>query len=208
LLLYTYDGAPNPRRVTLFLGYKGIQIPSRQINLREAQQFSPEYAALNPRCTVPALQLDDGTVLCDAIAICWYLESRYPHKPLLGSEPLSQAQVLSWDAYIFSDAFLPVAEALRNRSEAFKDRAVPGPGRVPQIPELEARGRQRVQLFWQYLDQYLEGREYLVGNGITMADIDTLVVIDFAGWIKERVPDSRSRLQSWYQRIKALLPLS
>ena len=208
MLLYTYDGAPNPRRVSLFLGYKGIQIPSRQINLREAQQFSPEYAALNPRCTVPALQLDDGTVLCDVIAICWYLESRYPHKPLLGSEPLSQAQVLSWDAYIFSDAFLPVAEALRNRSEAFKDRAVPGPGRVPQIPELEARGRQRVQLFWQYLDQYLEGREYLVGNGITMADIDAFVVIDFAGWIKERVPDSRSRLQSWYQRIKALLPLS
>jgi glutathione S-transferase len=105
-----------------------------------------------------------------------------------------QAQVLSWDAYIFSDAFLPVAEALRNRSEAFKDRAVPGPGRVSQIPELEARGRQRVQLFWQYLDEYLDGREYLVGNAITMADIDAFVVVDFAGWIKERVPESRSRV--------------
>ena len=206
--LYTFDAAPNPRRVNLFLGYKGIQMPSQQINLREGQQFSSDYRAVNPRCTVPALRLDDGTVLCDAIAICWYLESRFPRKPLLGSEPLLQAQVLSWDAYIFSDAFLPVAEALRNRSEAFKDRAVPGPGRVSQIPELEARGRQRVQLFWQYLDEYLNGREYLVGNAITMADIDAFVVVDFAGWIKERVPESRSRVQAWYQRIKALLPVS
>jgi glutathione S-transferase len=208
LQLYTYDGAPNPRRVNLFLGYKGIQIPSRQINLREGEQFSPQYAALNPRCTVPALQLDDGTVLCDAIAICWYLESRHPQPPLLGIEPLSQAQILSWDAYIFSDAFLPVAEALRNRSQAFKDRAVTGPGRVAQIPELEARGRQRVQLFWEYLDQYLDGRDYLVGHGVTMADIDAFVVIDFAGWIKERVPESRSRVQAWYRRIKGLLPAS
>jgi glutathione S-transferase len=75
MLLYTYDGAPNPRRVGLFLGYKGIQLASRQIDLRDGQQFSSEYASVNPRCTVPALQLDDGTVLCDAIAICWYLEA-------------------------------------------------------------------------------------------------------------------------------------
>ena len=181
---------------------------SPQIDLREGQQFSADYSAVNPRCTVPVLQLDDGTVLCDAIAICWYLESRYPNKPLLGTEPLAQAQVLSWDAYIFTDAFLPVAEALRNRSQAFKDRAVTGPGRVPQIPELDARGRQRVQLFWQSLDRYLEGREYLVGNEITMADVDAFVVVDFAGWIKERVPESRSNVLAWYQRIKALLPVS
>jgi glutathione S-transferase len=203
--LYTFDGAPNPRRVSLFLGYKGIQLPSRQIDLRAGEQFSAEYSALNPRCTVPALQLDDGTVLRDAIAICWYLESRFPQKPLLGSEPLLQAQVLSWDAYIVSDGFLPVAEALRNRSEAFKDRAVPGPDHVAQIPALEARGRQRVQLFWQHLEQHLQGREYLVGDAITLADIDALVLVDFAGWIKERVPQERPRVQAWYQRIKSLL---
>jgi glutathione S-transferase len=206
--LYTFDAAPNPRRVNLFLAYKGIQLRSQQINLRAGEQFSPDYRAVNPRCTLPTLQLDDGTAVCDAIAICWYLESCYPQKPLLGSDSLSQARVLSWDAYIFSDAFLPVADALRNRSEAFKDRAVPGPGRVAQIPELEARGRQRLQLFWQYLEEYLNGREYLVGNAITMADIDAFVVVDFAGWIKERVPENRPRVQAWYQRIKTILAAS
>jgi glutathione S-transferase len=178
------------------------------VNLREGEQFTAGYRAINPRCTVPALQLDDGTVLCDAIAICWYLERLHPQRPLLGTDPLSQAQVLSWDTFVFSDGFSAVAEALRNRSAAFKDRAVTGMGRVAQIPELEARGRQRVQLFWEYLDHYLDGRDYLVGDAVTMADIDAFVVIDFAGWIKERVPESRTRLIAWSRRLGAALSVT
>jgi Glutathione S-transferase, C-terminal domain len=84
----------------------------------------------------------------------------------------------------------------------------PGPERVAQIPELEARGRQRVQLFWQHLEEHLDGREFLVGNAITMADIDAFVVVDFAGWIKERVPENRPRVQAWYQLITTLLSVS
>jgi glutathione S-transferase len=186
--LYTYDTAPNPRRVGLFLAYKGIQLPTEQVDLRCGGQFSPEYAAINPRCIVPALQLDDGTVLCDGIAICWYLESLHPQRPLLGTE-----------------GFLPVAEALRNRSDAFKDRAVTGPARIAQIPELEARGRQRLQSLWQRLEEHLGGREFLVGDAVTLADIDALVVVDFAGWIKEHVPADRPRIHAWYQRVKPLL---
>jgi glutathione S-transferase len=204
--LYTYDRAPNPRRVNLFLGIKGIQIPSQQIDLRLGQQFSDEYRALNPRCTVPAMQLDDGTVLCDAVAICWYLEELYPLRPLFGSDAVLRAQVLSWDAYIYADAILPVADALRNRSPAFRDRAVPGPALVAQIPELEARGRQRVQQFWQALDDHLDGRKFLVGDELTLADIDAHVVIEFAGWIKERVPESLNRVQLWHERLMTLMP--
>jgi glutathione S-transferase len=206
--LYTFDVAPNPRRLNLFLAYKGIQLCTQQVDLRSGQQFSADFTAISPRCIVPVLQLDDGTVLSDGIAICWYLESCYPQRPLLGTESLQQAQILSWDQYVCTDGFLPVAEALRNRSEAFKDRAVTGPERTKQIPELESRGRQRLQSFWQRLDEHLERREFLVGNAITLADIDALVVVDFAGWIKERVPESRPRVRTWYQRIKSLLAVN
>jgi glutathione S-transferase len=144
-------------------------------------------------------------VLCDAVAICWYLDTRYPRKSLFGSDPLVQAQVLSWDQYVFSDGFIPVAEALRNRGETFKDRAVPGPNPVAQIPELEARGRQRLRVFWQGLEDHLRGREYLVGNALTFADIDAFVIIDFAGWIKEPLPADKPQLQAWYQRVKSQL---
>jgi glutathione S-transferase len=206
--LYTFDAAPNPRRVNLFLTYKGIELPTQQVDLRTGQQFSADFTAISPRCIVPVLQLDDGTVLCDGVAICWYLESRYPQRPLLGTGPLQQAQILSWDQYVCTEGFLPVAEALRNRSDSFKDRAVTGPERIRQIPELESRGRQRLLSFWQRLDEHLVGREFLVGNAITLADIDALVVVDFAGWIKERVPEDRQHLQAWYQRIKSLLAVN
>jgi glutathione S-transferase len=203
--LYTFDGAPNPRRVSLFLSYKGIQLPTQQINLREGEQFGAAFKAINPRCVVPALQLDDGSVLCDGIAICWYLESLYPQKPLLGIEPMLQAQVLSWDQYIFVDGILAIGDTLRNSNKAFKDRALPGPQQIAQIPELGARGRQRLQLFWQRLEEHLEGREFLVGNSPTLADIDAFVAVGFAGWIKESVPQGSRKVHEWVQRIETLL---
>jgi glutathione S-transferase len=204
--LFTFDAAPNPRRVNLFLAYKGIDIPKVQINLREAEQLGEAYKAINPRCIVPALQLDDGTVLCDGIGICWYLESLYPQRPLLGTNALQQAQVLSWEHMSFADGFVPAADVLRNRSGAFKDRALPGPEAVPQIPELEARGRQRLARFWRYLDGHLQGREFLVGNSLTFADINALVITDFAGWSKQYVPEDCARTHAWLARVRALLP--
>ncbi len=204
--LYTYDAAPNPRRVNLFLAYKGIDIPKVQVNLRENEQLGDAYRAVNPRCIVPALQLDDGTVLCDGIAICWYLESLYPQRPLLGTHPLQQAQVLSWEHMSFADGFLQAADVLRNRSAAMKGRALPGPEAVEQIPELEARGRQRLQRFWRYLERHLQARDFLVGNALTFADINALVITDFAGWSKELVPAECARVHAWLARVRALLP--
>jgi len=203
--LYTFDAAPNPRRVNLFLTYKGIKLPTQEVDLRTGQQFSADFVTISPRCIVPALELDDGTVICDAIAICWYLESRYPDRPLFGTEPLQQAQILSWDSFICSDGLSPIAEALRNRSDAFKDRALPGPERITQIPELESRGRKRLQSFWQRLDEHLAGSDFLIGSTITMADIDAFVVVGFAGWIKERIPEYRPHVLAWFQRVKPLL---
>jgi glutathione S-transferase len=139
------------------------------------------------------------------VAICWYLESLYPQQPLFGVGPLHQAQVLSWDHYIFTEGLLVIAEALRNSSAAFKDRALPGPDPYAQIPELAVRGRQRLHGFWQALEQHLERREFIVGEALTLADIDAITAIGFAGWIKERVPESLPRLHAWHQRTGALL---
>ena len=88
--------------MNLFIRHKGIVLPTQQVNLRELEQFGEAYEAINPRCIVPALQLDDGSVLCDGIAICACLEDLFPDKPLLGTTPLLKAQVLSWDHQIFA----------------------------------------------------------------------------------------------------------
>lgn len=204
MLLHTYDPAPNPRRLRLFLDYKGIALDTRQVNLRKLEQFEPAYQAINPRCIVPALQLDDGSVLCDALAIALYLESLHPERPLFGADALERARIVSWDQYLYSDAFQPIAETLRNEHPAFAGRAVTGSEPAEQIPALAERGRRRLPAFWRELDQALAGREFLVGDQPSFADIDALVMIEFAGWIKEVVPEDCAQLRRWRARVAPL----
>ncbi len=79
---YDCTTAPSPRRVRIFMAEKGIEIPTVQVDLRNGEQLSDAFRKINPRCTVPVLELDDGTCLNETLAICHYLESQYP-----GAEP-------------------------------------------------------------------------------------------------------------------------
>ena len=62
-----YDGgrAPNPRRVRVFLAEKGITVPLEPVDLGKMAHKTPAYAAINPVQRVPALELDDGTVISE-----------------------------------------------------------------------------------------------------------------------------------------------
>jgi glutathione S-transferase len=205
--LYTYDPAPNPRRLALFMQYKGIALDSQQVDLGTAEQLTDQYRQVNPECTVPALQLDDGTVLTEVIGICTYLEALHPEKPLLGTTALERAQVISWDHRLFAAMTSAVAGMLRNRSKAFANRALPGPLDVPQIPELVERGKLQLDYFLPQLDRELATRPWLAGDNFTFADIDLLVAVDFMGWVKQSVPEDCAHLRAWYGRAKAELGL-
>lgn len=200
--LHTYPKAPNPQRLQLFLDYKGIKLETVEIDLRKLEQLSEGFRALNPRAIVPVLELDDGSALCDVIAIVTYLEGLYPDQPLLGTDLLQRARILSWDQYIFNDGFLAVADILRNGNPAFKDRPVPGGLLLPQIPELVERGRLRLPPFWQALESQLASTAYLVGDTLTMADIDAYAVASFAGWVKAAPGDEYPALQAWLEKLR------
>src|SRR2546421_989572 len=85
-----YDGgrAPNPRRTRIFLAEKGIKLPMEQIDLGALQQMSEPYATINPLRRVPALELDDGTIITESIAICRYFEAIKPEPLLFGRDAL------------------------------------------------------------------------------------------------------------------------
>ncbi len=203
--LYIYPGAPSPLRVELMLKYKGIQLDTQVIDLRAGEQFGDDFRRINPRCTVPALELDDGSSLSEVISICWYLDRLYPDKPVFGGSDLERAWILGWTHRIFHEGFTAVAEVLRNTSKAFANRAIPGPDEIPQLPELAERGRLRIGIFFRTLDAQLAGREFLVGERLSQADIDAYVIIGFARWVKEQPADSLAQLAAWRNRVAALL---
>src|SRR6202011_5105682 len=76
--------APSPRRVRVFLAEKGVTVQTIQVDLRKGEQFGEAFRAVNPDCTVPVLELDDGRKLTDSVAICVYLERTNPEPPLMG----------------------------------------------------------------------------------------------------------------------------
>ena len=201
---YDCAGAPSPRRVRIFLAEKGLDIAAQQVDLRAGEQFSDEFRALNPGCTVPVLELDDGTAIHEAEAINRYLEAAYPQPALMGVTPLEQAQVAMWEHHMEHDGFLAVAEAFRNQAPGFKGRALPGSHPVEQIEALVERGRQRYRNFLADLDARLAQSEFIAGPAFTLADITALVTVDFAARaIKIDIPSEHAHVRRWHQAVSA-----
>ncbi|WP_269619034.1 glutathione S-transferase family protein [Zhongshania sp. BJYM1] len=203
--LYTYAAAPNPRRVGLLMKYKGIELDTQEIDLMAKEQFSPAFSAVNPRLTLPTLVLDDGTTLSETIAICVYLDELYPDKPVFGKTSLERAQIIGYCHRIFFDGFTAVAEVLRNKGDAFKDSPIPGPLKMPQITELVERGNLRIGAFHEAMNAELAGKQFLVGDTMSQADIDLYVVLGFCGWVRRAIPESCSILQDWFNSMKLAL---
>jgi glutathione S-transferase len=200
---YDCTVAPSPRRVRIFLAEKGITLPTIQVDLRKNEQFTDAFRAINPDCTVPVVEFDDGTRICEVMAICVYFERSRPEPPLMGADAQDSAVVTEWQRRAERDGFFAVAEAFRNSTPAFKTRALPGPEDYAQIPALVERGRERVQKFFKVMDARLADSEFVAGPRFTIADITTLVAVDFAGWIKLKVPEDCSNLGRWHQAVSA-----
>ncbi len=171
------------------------------MDLRGGEQFTDSFRAINPDCVVPVLQLDDGSCLSEVLAICDYLEAKYPEPALLGTNEEERARILMWNGKAEQQGLLAVGDGFRNRAKGFKDRAATGPVPYPQIPELAERGRDRVKQFFQRLDGQLADNEYVAGDSYSIADISALVAVDFAAWIKLSIPEDAANLQRWYESV-------
>lgn len=203
--LFDAEWAPNPRRVRVFLAEKGLEIERVRVDIAGGEHFRPDYVAINPQRQMPALLLDDGTLIDDSHAICRYFEAVQPDPPLFGTDPREIGLIEAWLRRIEHDCLQAVVLAFRNRASAFKDRAVSGQWpAIPQIPDLIERGRTMWAAFADVLDAHLAERDYLVSDTFSMADISGLVAIDFG--IATRLPDPRAdhpAIARWHQRVSA-----
>jgi glutathione S-transferase len=201
--LYDCKPAPSPRRVRMFIAEKGLAVPTVQVDLRGGEHLKPEFRAINAHCTVPVLELDDGTRLCSTAAIWRYLEETHPEPPLMGTDAREKALIADTQWRIESEGFAAIADALRNSTPGMKDRAVIGPIGFAQIPELAERGRKRAELFLARLDDMVDGKPFLCGESYTIADIDALIAVDFARWVKLELPVNAANARRWYQSVSS-----
>jgi glutathione S-transferase len=194
-----YDGgrAPNPRRVKVFLAEKGLTVPLEQVDLGALAHKKPEYTAINPLQRVPALELDDGTILTESMAICRYFEALHPEPRLFGQGAKDEAMVEMWQRRVEFHLLVPISQVFRHAHPAMKEME------VPQLPAWADSNKPRVTEFLEILDRELKDRRFVAGDRYTVADITGLVCIDFMKPAKLAVPESLSNLKRWHAEVSA-----
>ena len=197
--LYHYSLAPNPRRVRIVLAEKQVEIPMVEVDIPAGEHRAPDMLARNPAGTLPFLELDDGTVIAESVAICRYLELLYPEPSLFGGDPLTQARIEMWHRRVEQDVLWPVQIAVRNTHRVFAGRGH-GEGGA-QSAEFSAHGRRAAQSAADVLDRELGDRRFVAGDAISVADIALLVAIDFARLAELRLREGRPQLDRWYEEM-------
>ena len=194
-----FDGgkAPNPRRVRVFLAEKGIDVPLVPIDMAARGHTSEEVTVRNPLQRLPVLELDDGTVITESIAICRYFEELQPEPPLFGTGALERALVEMWQRRIELHLFMPVAHAFRHIHPAMKE------WEVPQIAEWGEANKAKAVDFLSLLDRELAGREFAAGDGFSVADITGMIAIDFMKPARITVPEELAHVWRWYRALRA-----
>ena len=188
--------APNPRRVRMFLVEKGIDLPETPVNMMKREHKSPEFRAKNSLGQIPALELDDGTVISETVAICRYLEEMATEPPMFGRTPVEKAQVDMWIRRIEFVLMSPVGNFWRHahpRTAAL----------LTQYKDFGESNREAYAGAQKWLDRELADREFIAGELYTMADICALSTVDFAEWIGLELDPSFTNLAAWRARVSA-----
>jgi glutathione S-transferase len=194
--LFDQPRAPNPRRVNIFLAEKGIEIPRVAVNLIDGEHKQAAYLDRTGVPQVPALELDDGTVLVESVAICRYLEALRPEPNMMGRDAMEQVTIEMWQRLVEFRLFATVAACFRHTN--------------PHLAVLEDqcadwgevnRGRLHARL--GELDRRLDGRDWIAADRPTIADITALVAVDFLRVIKYVLPEEYANLRAWHARMQA-----
>ena len=188
--------APNPRRVRIFLAEKGVDLPETPVDMRKREHKSAEFRAKNSMGQLPALELDDGTCISETVAICRYFEETHPEPPLFGRTAVEKALVDQWIRRVEFAVMMPVGNFWRH-AHPFTAAL------LTQFKDFGESNKETYRGAQKYVDRELEGREYLVGDSYTMADICLLSTVDFAEWIGLPVEDEFTNLKAWRERVKA-----
>jgi glutathione S-transferase len=195
--LYDSRMAPNPRRTRIFLAEKGITIPTEQVDMMKMEHRTPEYTAVNPLQRMPALVLDDGTVITESVAICRYFEAVQPEPPLFGVGPKEIALVEMWNRRAEINFFSNVAAVFRHLHPAMKELE------VPQVPAYAEAMRPRVFWFLELAERELATREFLASDRFSVADITMLVAVDFMKPSKLAMPDNLPNVKRWHAAVSS-----
>ncbi len=187
---------PNPRCVRMFMAEKGVTLDTIEIDILGAENRQGPYTDKNPGGQMPAIELDDGSILAETTAICEYLEDTQPGPALIGSTPEEKAETRMWQRRIE----LQITEHMYNGFryaeglDMFKER-------MHCLPEAAAGLKEIVQEKLAWLDGLMEGKQFIVGDRFTLVDIILYCAFDFGAGVGQKISPDLKNLTAWFARV-------
>ena len=187
---------PNPRMVRMFLAEKGIELDRVEHDLMAAENRQPEYAAKNPGAQMPALELNDGSVIAETVVICDYLEEKTPAPALIGATAEERAETRMWTRRIEQKITENMYNGFRYAEglDLFKDR-------MRCMPEAAADFKTAAQDGLGWLNEQMEGKQFVCGDRMTTADMVLYCCADFAAGVGQPLNPEHKNLAAWFARI-------
>ncbi|NBW01242.1 MAG: glutathione S-transferase family protein [Betaproteobacteria bacterium] len=196
MILHDLNPGMHPRRVRIFLAEKGMSIDQRQVDAAGGANATPEFLRLNPLGKLPVLELDDGSVITESLAICRYLEALNPDPPLMGRTPREAASIEMWVLRLDSELSRPIAQAFRHSGEFYRSR-------IKQVPEMAAWYRDYALDTMAWLDRELSERSYIAGAHYSMADIVAQCACVLGKAAELRIPSEMKHLTRWFAEVSS-----
>jgi glutathione S-transferase len=202
--IYDTPGFPNPARIRIVLAEKGIdtQFEFVKVDLMAAEHKQPEFLAKNPNGTVPVLELDDGTLIAECVAITEYLDNLDGNPVLTGTTPREKA----------------IIHMMQKRADdwmidgigIYFHYATPGlgaallPFKSPEWPGRKEWGDRQLQKFMnslRYFNDVLSKTPYIAGDNFSMADITVYCALLHAAFVGIAPSSEHPALAAWQARL-------
>ncbi len=193
--IYDFIGAPNPKRLRVYLAEKGIKIPYEQVNILSGDNRKPEFLKKNPLGGLPVLELDDGTHLTESLAITEYFEDLHPTPPMLGTTPLERARVREVERIAELGVLGRIAQIFQNTHPFMA-------GRFKQSADAADNARGILANALKVLDDKVGSRPFVVGERPTVADCTLFAAFEFGDFAQVPLDPSLKNLTRWYTTFK------
>lgn len=190
--LYAFPVAPNPTKVKVYLAEKGLDVPIELVDLREGAQKRPDFLARNPLGKLPVLQLDDGSVLTESLAIIEYLEELHPDPPLIGTSPEERAKTRELERLCDIGVLLNVARWIH---------ATKSPLGWPPRPEVAEFAKQQLDQHLGVLDPRIGAGPFVAGERLSVADCTLWAALNFAAFRGLEIDPAFGNVLAWRDRF-------
>jgi glutathione S-transferase len=193
--LHEFPGAPNPKKVRVYLAEKGIDVPSVTVNIVAGENRQPEFLKKNPMGGLPVLELDDGTYLPESLAIIEYFEELHPSPPMIGTTPLERARVRALERLCELSVLGRIAVVFQNTHPLFASR-------LKQSADAADSARTALAANLKVLDEKIGSKPFVAGDKPTIADCTLIAALQFAEFGQIPIDASLKNVHRWYESFK------